>query len=271
MVHPLLCCPRSPRLGGALLAGIAISSVLLAAPTVATAQDQPTSMPAASANWEDAWSTIVTTYATRDGGFRYAALRANEAHVALLRQAVVGVGATDLGPLSRRQRLAFLINAYNVLTIDSVLALWPVQSVLAETGFFDARTHRVAGEMMTLNTLENERIRPVFGEPRIHFLVNCASVGCPRLLPELITADNLERRLEAQSREFVRATTRVDAATRTVTLSQIFEWFADDFTAGGGVRAFVAGYLEDEAAAALVRDTSTTLQYTPYDWALNAR
>lgn len=134
-------------------------------------------------------------------------------------------------------------------------------------GFFDGIEHSVAGESMTLNTLENERIRAVFGEPRIHFAVNCASTSCPPLRNTPFDAESLEASLEEQARAFVRSSTSVRG--RRATLSKLFDWFADDFTAGGGVREFIALRLDEEDAAT-VRSERTTLRYTDYDWSPNA-
>lgn len=216
----------------------------------------------------EAWARVLDRFVTDDGGFRYAALIADAGALADLDAWLRHVATIDLDPLERDARLALLINAYNAYTLKSVIELWPVESVLAEPGFFDARTHMVAGSETTLNGLENDRIRAVFGEPRIHFLVNCASTGCPPLAPVPVTADNLESLLEEHTRQFVRATVRPTGDS--VELSQIFEWFAADFEPAGGVRAFVASYLEAELAERVLDDT-VPLRFTPYDWSLNGR
>lgn len=216
------------------------------------------------------WTLLLETY-VGDDGFRYEALRGNEEHTALLENIVEAVGATDESVLSRNQALTFYINAYNVLTIHSVLELWPVESVMQEEGFFDERPHVVAGTEMTLNGLENDVIRDQerFGEPRIHFAVNCASVGCPPLQREAFTADNLERLLAAGAQSFVRSTTQIDRRRNRIEATKLFEWFADDFGGAEGVRTFIASQLEGEDAE-LVRQDSTRITHFEYDWALNA-
>lgn len=231
----------------------------------ATAQDSES---AGAADPVGTWDAIVGEFATDDGGFRYEALMADTDATAGLDAVLAYFAETDTSAWERDDRLAFLINAYNAYTVKSVVELWPVESVLQEEGFFDGRTHVVSGVAMTLNTLENDHIRAAFGEPRIHFLVNCASTGCPPLVDDAVTADNLEALLDRQTRAYVRDT--VVVADGSVQMSQIFEWFAGDFEAAGGVRAFVAGYLE-EPAASHVRDTANAIGYTPYDWSLNAR
>jgi hypothetical protein len=215
------------------------------------------------------WASILQTYVTSDGGFRYAALLGDVEARAQLQAYVAQVGALSLDDLAGPARLAALINAYNALTVESVLQLWPVESVLQEEGFFDARMHVVGGVSMTLNTLENEWIRTL-GEPRIHFAVNCASVSCPALAAEPWQASTLEAMLEERTRVYVQATTVVNAEARQVQVSTLFNWFAADFGGEAGVREFVAARLDD-AAAAQVRDGSFTLTYAEYDWALNGR
>lgn len=248
-----------------------------ASPAVHVQPDAPTTAPAPTfvATAEpspeaalQAWGAILRTYRTADGGFRYAALAANPADRARLATFVEQVGAADTTGWERDVELAFLVNAYNALTVAAVVELWPIDSVLSVPGFFDARTHRVAGADMTLNQLENDRIRARFAEPRIHFVVNCASAGCPWLPPEPVTADNLATLLDRQTREFLDRTVRIDDGTAWV--SQIFEWFAGDFEAAGGVRAFLAAHLDEERAV-FVLDHAHTISFTPYDWAVNAR
>lgn len=213
------------------------------------------------------WTEVLSSHVS-EGGFRYAALHGDEEAKAKLAAAVEAVGsAQGLATWPRDEQLAFLINAYNILTVHAVIERWPIESVMQVEGFFDAIEHTVAGETMTLNTLENERIRPVFGEPRIHFAVNCASTSCPPLRNVPFNAETLETSLEEQARAFVRDTTSIRG--RRATLSKIFEWFADDFAAGGGVREFVATRL-DEDDATTVRNERTTLRYTDYDWSPNS-
>lgn len=215
------------------------------------------------------WQSVLDRYATEDGGFRYAALHASDADRARLDAFVRSVGEAEPASWARDEQLAFYIDAYNALTVSAVIAHWPIESVMRVEGFFDAETHRVAGRAMTLNQLENDVIRgDAFAEPRIHFAVNCASVGCPPLSRQAYTAENLEAQLAAQTEAFVRATTEVSG--RRARLSQIFEWFAADFEPAGGVRAFVADQLEGDDADR-VRDPRTRLAYAPYDWAINAR
>ena len=216
------------------------------------------------------WDGIVSMYATSDGGFRYDALRQAEAHRAVLDEFIAALASASPDSWSRDQQLAFYINAYNALTIRSVLELWPVTSVLSERGFFDRRTHTVAGAEMTLNDLENDIIRAQFNDPRIHFVVNCASTGCPWLQPYAFTATNIQQALDQHTREYLARTLVQQSDRSRMEVSSIFDWFADDFEVVGGVRAFIATHLDGEAQA-YVSDTGNRIRFFEYDWSLNGR
>lgn len=235
------------------------------APEAAT---EPATQPAADAEYA-AWASVLQ-YVTDDGGFRYQALIDDAEARAALETFVATIAEPTTTPRERDEQLTFLINAYNAYTVRSVVQLWPVTGVLEEDGFFDARTHNVSGTQMTLNTLENESIRAQFNEPRIHFLVNCASTGCPWLIDEPVTAANLEALLERQATSYVTRTSQIDRSANTIAVSQIFEWFADDFAASGGVRAFLANHVA-EADRAFVAAETTAITYFDYDWSLNSR
>jgi len=256
MQLPLPSPPRGPTPFLALLAGICIALL----PLTSVSASEPL----------DLWDGLLATYRTDDGGFRYQALLENAEDLGKLRALVDWVGTHEPPQDSRSETLAFRINAYNILTVRAVLTSWPMEGVMTVPGFFDAVTHRVSGSEMTLNTLENEHIRAAFGEPRIHFVVNCASTGCPPLAGVALRAANLEEVMERQTRAFVEANTHMVAIEQRVELSQIFEWFAADFTASEGVRRFVARYLTDDRKSWILEET-TSLSYRPYDWSLNSR
>jgi hypothetical protein len=214
------------------------------------------------------WSELLAQWTTRDGRVRYAAWRRDEDAMARLRGMVEQVGRFDRAGIGRERELAFLMDAYNVLVIWSVLDAWPLTNVLQHPGFFDGRRHEVAGRSVTLNELEHEWIRPEFREPRVHFVLNCASLGCPPLRSEALLSSTLSTELERATREFVRASTRLDREAGAVHVSRLFDWFAEDF--GPDVRSFVARYLR-ESDAEFVRDSSVEVVFDEYDWAINAR
>ena len=125
---------------------------------------------------------------------------------------------------------------------------------------------------MSLDFVEHEIVRPRFREPRIHFALVCAAVGCPPLRREAYTGARLEAQLEDQARTFIARSpskNRVDVATRTAYLNPIFVWFREDFVPDLG--KFLARYADDPAARALLESGKFKIVETEYDWSLNAK
>jgi hypothetical protein len=233
-----------------------------------TPTTQPTT-PAGATFDHSAWNTIVSTY-VQDGVVNYTALKANPEHSALLDAYVASLATADPASLSRNDRLAFWINAYNALVVDKVVELWPIESVLPIEGFFDRMEYRVAGQDMTLNRLEDDMIRgPYFGDPRFHFALVCAAVSCAPLRSEAYEGARLDEQLDDQTRRFVRATTRIDTGNRSIHISKMFEWFNRDFQGDtGGHRAFLSRYVSDADQSA-IRATVNFFHFDEYDWAVN--
>lgn len=163
--------------------------------------------------------------------------------------------------------LAFYINAYNLLTIQLIVDHWPVDSIRDIGGFFSGPWDIVVLENadgeLTLDDIEHGIIRS-YPEPRIHFAVNCASVGCPDLRREPYTAAMLDQQLEEQSQLFFDNTARgfrVEDGDARVT--KLLRWYREDFIDGAdGIDTFVRRYVDDE-----FEDIDANL---PYSWKLNA-
>lgn len=187
---------------------------------------------------------------------------------------------------SRDRRLAFLINAYNAFTVELILTEYPgIDSIKDLGGWFSSpwkqRFFSLLGEQRHLDWIEHERIRApgVYNEPRIHFAVNCASIGCPALRPEAFTAPRLDAQLQDGTERFLadRRRNRYLPEDDTLEVSSIFDWYAEDFQQGwqgiDSVREFLAGYAEQLADApehrSRIRAQETGLDHLDYDWALN--
>lgn len=169
--------------------------------------------------------------------------------------------------ISRRQVLSFYINAYNILAIKMVLDHRP-ESSIRDIGWWlrpvwKRPAGRLDGEAVTLHHIEHEVLRPL-GEPRIHFAIVCASIGCPDLVREPYRADELDRQLDDATRRFLDNPDKgLRKAGDRIRVSKIFDWFEDDFKAAGGIRAFIGRYVELPPDVQLEADL-------PYDWGLNA-
>jgi len=203
---------------------------------------------------------------------------------------------TELSSVSRAnfdawpqaQRRAFLINAYNAYTVELILSRYPkLQSIRDLGSLFSSPWKQsfftLLGEKQSLDGIEHGLIRGAadYDDPRIHFAVNCASIGCPALRPEAYRAEVLDAQLEDQTRRFFgdRTRNRFDAASATLYLSSILDWYAEDFErpfrGGASLAAFVAHYAQplgiDDAAAQRLLAGDIDIEYLDYDWSLNRK
>jgi hypothetical protein len=190
----------------------------------------------------------------------------------------------DAWPKAERQ--AFLINAYNAQTVALILTRWPdLESIKDLGGLFSSpwkqRYFDLLGAHRSLDEVEHALLRgaPDFDEPRIHFAVNCASIGCPALRPDAYTGAALDAQLDDQTRRFLRdrSRNRYDPASGVLTVSKIFDWYAEDFEQGHrgsrSVTGFLGGYAGELAELSEARGRigrgAVELAYSDYDWALN--
>lgn len=168
---------------------------------------------------------------------------------------------------SNREKLAFYINAYNILTIKLILDNWPLESIRDIGSFFrgpwDIVVLNNADGQLTLDDIEHNIIRKL-NEPRIHFAVNCASISCPDLRHEAYRAELLDEQLEDQTRLFLNNEKGLLVENNRLRLSKIFDWYAEDFENYGSLESFVRLY-RPELQFSSVR---TNL---PYNWNLNSR
>ena len=184
--------------------------------------------------------------------------------------------------------------AYNAFTMRAILdnyplkrgsgikaRFYPANSIRQIPGVWDKITWKAAGENITLGDIENVKLRKDLNEPRIHFAIVCASIGCPNLKDKAYTADKVEAQLELESKKFVRNVdkVKVDHTKEVLYLSKIFDWFTDDFKAytgasdygdNAGAAAFVARYSSPATSNALLK-TEYDVKWLDYDWSLNAQ
>ena len=176
--------------------------------------------------------------------------------------------------LSYNEQLAFWVNAYNALVIKGVVDRYPITSVRKVkrfNGFFYRLKFHVAGKMYTPNQIEHDIIRREFVDPRVHFVLVCASSSCPPISNRAYTADTIEEGLETATFNFILnpKQVRIDRANRYLYLSKIFKWYDEDFKEGyDGVVDFLSDYLSSEDTEFLA-STAVKLRYLDYDWTLN--
>lgn len=197
---------------------------------------------------------------------------------------IAAVKKPEFEAWDRPEQLAFLINAYNAWTVEFILTQYPDLESIKDLGsFFSSPWSKdivsLFGEQVSLDDIEHEMIRGWgrYNEPRIHFAVNCAAIGCPALAAEAFTANNLEELLDKNTRRFMSDNQRNYFSSGRFYLSKIFDWYEEDFEKGwngyNSLAEFVADYqqeleLSSEAQSAL-SDNRFRVRYTTYDWGLN--
>lgn len=178
---------------------------------------------------------------------------------------------------SKDERLAFLINSYNAFTLKLIIDHFPVKSIKDIGSLFQSPWKKdffyFLGEKSHLDKIEHEMIRKVFKEPRIHFAVNCASIGCPSLMEKAFTGKNLENELEKMTKNFLSnpLKNKINTKEKIIYLSKIFDWYEKDFNDKGGVLKFVAKYLStDLKTKSQIENGEYRIEYLDYDWKLNS-
>ncbi|WP_298851836.1 DUF547 domain-containing protein [uncultured Ruegeria sp.] len=223
------------------------------------------------------WSAFLSRYVSPDaqGVNRVAYVQVTQADRTRLDAYLNDLQSVDPAMLTRRQHLAYWINLYNALTLGVVLDNYPVASIRDITdgplsfGPWDRPLAQVAGQDLTLNDIEHRIIRPTFDEPRIHYALNCAAVGCPNLMDRAWQGNTLEEDFAAAERAYVNDPrgARFDDRGRLI-LSKIYIWFRGDF--GDSEKAVIASI-----AQASEPDLKARLMENPrvrayrYNWALN--
>jgi hypothetical protein len=182
----------------------------------------------------------------------------------------------DIDPrdLDRNEQFAYWVNLYNALTVEVVLSNPDKKSIrrmgkgLFSFGPWDDALITIAGEEVTLNDIEHRILRPIWQDPRIHFAVNCASLGCPNLQPQAFRADNLEALLDAAQVEYINQPRGVDNSSGSLVLSSIFDWYRSDFAADPkGLLRYLARF--HQTPDLLSNAAPEQIKYD-YDWTLNS-
>ncbi|MBW2157712.1 MAG: DUF547 domain-containing protein [Deltaproteobacteria bacterium] len=182
---------------------------------------------------------------------------------------------TDTKTLSRDEQFAFYINAYNAWTIKLILTGYPgIKSIKDLGSIFKSpwkkQIARINGDIITLDHIEHDILRPGFKDPRVHFAVNCASKGCPPLRPEPYRADILEEQLDEMTKAFINDSRRNRIEWRTLYVSSIFKWFSEDFN--NDVVDFFLKYAQGDLKKKQEKSKSNIqVKYLGDDWSLNGK
>ncbi len=264
-----------------VLPAAALPLVWLATPAAAQAFDHS----------HAAWTALLRRHVRLiDNGhasqLRYAGMAADRPALKAYLATLSAFGRPAFEAFSRGQQMAFLINAYNANTVELILTRYPNLKSIKDLGSFISSPWKpkwipLLGDTMSLDNIEHDNLRAPgrYSDPRIHFAVNCASVGCPMLREEAYVGDRLDAQLDEQANRFMadRSRNRYNAASKRLELSKIFDWYGGDFTQGHrgitSLAQFAASHADQLADPPADRDAvrgqKLPVDFLDYDWALN--
>ena len=236
---------------------------------------------------------VVVVQGGKTSQARYAGFKQEEAALKTYTESLSKVTEAEFKAFSKAQQMVFLINAYNALTVQLILTKYPdLKSIKDLGGAFSSpwkqKFFKLMGNDSTLDQIEHEMLRKkgVYDEPRVHYAVNCASIGCPALREEAFTADKLDAQLEEQARRFLadRSRNRYNAQNESLEVSKIFDWFKEDWQSGykgigkdqspvtsreqffGKYAALLSDKPDEQK---LISEGKVSIRFLDYDWNLN--
>lgn len=199
------------------------------------------------------------------GAVDYSAIKQNPTD---LNQIINKISSHSLEDVTEESKKAFYINAYNILVIYQVVQNYPIKSPMDVEGFFKVNTFTIAGEDLTLDEIEFNRLLKDNLDPRIHFALACAAKGCPYLYENAYFPEKIEEQLNFRAKQITRLSNYVyvDVDKKYVEVSKIFEWYQDQFlSVAETLIGYINMYRDDKIPA------SYTVKYRDYDWSLNDR
>lgn len=225
------------------------------------------------------WDELLHQYVDSQGRVNYHAWK--NQHPQTLIHWLTALEQLDVNlNITHEQQLALWINLYNAFVVSTILERYPIASIrplvfgipnwLAFLWFFQRRAYRFAHKTYSLAQIENQRLRDRVQEPRIHFAIVCASLGCPLLRNEAYTPEKVTHQLEEDAVRFINNSDKVhyDAQTGRLYCSKIFKWYRQDFLAvSPSIPDYICSFLKPDRPLS----ASTPITYLDYDWSLNQR
>lgn len=226
------------------------------------------------------WDTLLKKYVNEQGRVNYVAWKRDEPEV--LTNWLSSIATLQInenaGASNINEQLALWVNLYNAFTVATILEKYPIKSVLPRVlgipnwlgflWFFQRQIYVVGGKKYSLAEIENKILREKLQEPRIHFAIVCASIGCPLLRAGAYYPDQVLSQLDNDARRFINNPDKVkyDAANNILYCSKIFKWYRQDFLqVAPSIPEYIRSYLNTE----LPLTASTSVKYLYYDWNLN--
>ena len=250
-----------------------------------------TSFASKAENMHESWDALLNNHVVainhgHSTEVDYAAIKAKHSELKSYLDSLSAVTQNEFDTWEKPKQLAFLINAYNAFTVELILTKYPELKSIKDLGsFFSSPWSKefvpLLGKTRSLDDIEHGLIRGSgkYNDPRIHFAVNCASIGCPALREEAYNATDLESQLQEQTVRFLSDTTRNIAQDNTLSVSSIFKWYGDDFEQGfKGANALQQFFMQYPKALKLtpaqqkaLKNNNMKIKFLDYNWDLNAR
>jgi len=214
------------------------------------------------------WGQVLETYVNEQGKVNYEGLLKNRGR---FDRFIKNIKHTDINGLSPVEQKAFWINAYNAITMKVILDNYPVKDIrFVNFSLVWKLKRKVAQGKYSLGHIEHEILRPL-GDPRIHFAINCASGGCPKLSRKPFYPETLEQQLDFEAKRFINdhSKVRIDRNKNILFHSAILDWFKEDFlVVSPDILDYIKKYINQDDLSYLEKN-SVKIKVLDYDWSLN--
>jgi len=218
-------------------------------------------IPAISAADHSTWNNLLKSHVTEDGKVDYKGFIKDKIRLNAYTQYLSE--HTPDKSWSENEKLAYWINAYNAFTIALIIEHYPTKSIMDIKNAWDIDFIHLGNKTYTLNDIEHQIIRKEFDEPRIHFVLVCAAISCPVLLNEAYISAKLDQQLQHQGELFINDPSKNSIKANKANVSQLFNWFGDDFTKNGSLIDYLNQFSE------IKLDPNATIDFLEYNWDLN--
>ena len=250
----------------------------------AVAQEVDTGSASNAAVNTDALASVLAAYVDDGGLVDYESLQGDRQSLDAYNASLQLTTPDTFESWSEAEQIAVLINAYNSLTLKSIIDQDPIRDSIKDIrGVWRFNKHGLFQDRQTLNNIEHDILRVDYNEPRIHAALVCAAISCPYLRQEPFTGENLDAQLDDQVKIFLsrEEAFKIDRDNNVVMLSAIFDWFGQDWVPSFGTEDGFAGSKNEKAVLNFISEYVSAedkayleaggydVKYTDYDWALN--
>jgi len=215
------------------------------------------------------YNAFLKTYVKPTDGVNLVAYQdVTDTDAAALETYIENLANIEISEFSDAELMAYWFNLYNAVTLDLILDNYPVDSIKDISDPWSQKLVNVRGATMTLDEIEHETLRENYDEPRIHFAVNCASVGCPNLKTTAWVAETLEADLQQAAKDYISSPRGIMVNDGLIRASEIFDWYEEDFGENDEeVLTYLAQFASGEKKTAM--QNANEIDGYEYDWSLN--